>query len=377
MKKIAILSFINTKNYGGLLQAFALQNFLKSNGCEAFHINYKAPETITGNPAKRFLRKIYKRISFLFFDKKRHENEKKFRAKISLSTPCTVKEDIAKIPCDYFIVGSDQVWNPFLNNFDDAYLLSFETSARKVAFSASLGLTQRCPSNWKNELKSALPQFSFVSVRERTAKNLLCDLGGTNIVVSLDPTFLLTKNEWLDATKDFDSSVIPTKPFVLCYVMPGDTCLVKSMLKFARQIAKRERLRLCVIGLRDVNRLKFNSSFTFGAGPSEFVHLVSKSSYVITNSFHGTVFSTIFNKPFASFISKNGSSSSLSERIVDFLGEFDLTDRLMTEQSDFSQTPINQQMNANYFAKINQRINETKKILLGSVGQNENNLFLV
>lgn len=369
MKKIAILSFINTKNYGGLLQAFALQNFLKSNGCEAFHINYKAPETITGNPAKRFLRKIYKRISFLFFDKKRHENEKKFRAKISLSTPCTVKEDIAKIPCDYFIVGSDQVWNPFLNNFDDAYLLSFETSARKVAFSASLGLTQRCPSNWKNELKSALPQFSFVSVRERTAKNLLCDLGGTNIVVSLDPTFLLTKNEWLDATKDFDSSVIPTKPFVLCYVMPGDTCLVKSMLKFARQIAKRERLRLCVIGLRDVNRLKFNSSFTFGAGPSEFVHLVSKSSYVITNSFHGTVFSTIFNKPFFSFVSENGPSSALNERIKDLLHELDLEDRLITEASDYENKLSNTKAAIIPADKMNRKIMETKQILLGGLSQ--------
>ena len=377
MKKIAILSFINTKNYGGLLQAFALQNFLKSNGCEAFHVNYKAPEAITGNPAKRFLRKIYKRLSFLFFDKTRNKNEKTFRAKISLSTPCSAKEDIAKIPCDCFIVGSDQVWNPFLNNFDNAYLLLFETTARKVAFSASLGLTQRCPNNWKNELKSALPQFSFVSVREETAKNLLCDLGGNNIAVSLDPTFLLTKNEWLDATNSFDPSVIPTKPFVLCYVMPGDTHLVKNMIKFARQIAKKEKLKLCVIGLRDIDRLKLNSSFTFGAGPSEFVQLISKSSYVVTNSFHGTVFSTIFNKPFTSFISKNGSSSSLSERIVDFLGEFDLTDRLMTEQSDFSQKPINQQIDAGYFEKMDQRISETKKLLLRSVGQNENNLFLV
>lgn len=369
MKKIAILSFINTKNYGGLLQAFALQFFLKSNGYDAFHVDYKAPSVTTGGALKRVIRNAYRRISFLFFDKKRQINEAKFRKKIALTHFCGTKHDLSGIECDYFIVGSDQVWNPFLNNFDDSYLLSFETAGIKLAFSASIGLSQKCPNSWIKKFKDNLPKFALVSVREKTAKDFLSKICDVNIKESLDPTFLLTKNEWLEATRDCDSSIIPVKQFALCYVMPGDSKLVRRMIKFARQIAKKECLQLYVIGLRDSERLKHNKHFIFGAGPSEFVNLIDKSSYVITNSFHGTVFSTIFNKRFFSFVSENGSSSALSERIMDLLHEFDLEDRLITEASDYRNKLSNATTTIIPFDKMEQKIKETEQTLLEGLNQ--------
>ena len=137
-----------------------------------------------------FLKKV-------FFDKKRYKNEKRFRSELTFSDSiiCDLTS-LEMYETDCFLVGSDQVWNPFINGFDASYALSFKTSAKKIAYSASLGIDKNVPQKWLNTLADSLADFSYISVREESAKNILKPFVIRTINVDLDPTLLLNAKDY-------------------------------------------------------------------------------------------------------------------------------------------------------------------------------------
>lgn len=327
VNKVSILSYSTTKNYGGLLQMFALQKILIKQGYYAEHIRYREPKTVKTNSIKSFISKVYSIfLKKIVFDKKRQTNEERFRQELNFSKQLFCDSfELSNYQTDCFIVGSDQVWNPFINGFDDTYALLFNTTAKKIAYSASIGIDKNVPKKWIDALSLSLGDFSYISVREKSAKNILSPFVTNEINIDLDPTLLLNDEEYEQLAK---KSALKIKDnFILCYLMPGDTRVTKRILRDAKAIAKQNKLKIVIIGLRDINRFNiFNKSQLFGCGPYEYVYLLKNANVVLTNSFHGTALSVLFNKRLLPYInSKLDSSDYLGTRITNLTNTLGLS----------------------------------------------------
>lgn len=328
MKKISILSFANTKNYGGLLQAYALQFILSKEGFYVEHIDYSDFKPNQPNFIKRTISHIYRcTLQKMVFDRLRLKNQNHLKKLMLFSNHINNSIDLSNYDTDVLIVGSDQVWNPFLVNFDSSYLLSFNTKATKMSYSASFGLLNKTvPQKWLDALNESLKGYKYVSLREACSSTLI----KTESHVDLDPTLLLTNEEWRSVLlKHTDFNLIPKEDFVLCYLMPGDTKLTKAMLKEALLFSKARKKKLVVIGERDIKRLSPKRYYLFGCGPFEFLTLILNSYAVFTNSYHGTILSFKFKKEFYSFINDTSESNILASRIIDFAERFNLNGNLV------------------------------------------------
>jgi hypothetical protein len=226
---------------------------------------------------------------------------------------------------DYFkfLVGSDQVWNSEALYIDPFYYLRFAPKSKRISFSASFG-RDFIPKYNQNIIASYLREFSFITVREKSAFLIFDELRHHNFPTPkriLDPTLLISKEKWnilfnLNRFKQREN-------FILLYFlsMPNEI-LINKIVSFA----KTNKFKIIVIR-NDILRNKFNSSFV-DAGPIEFLSLVMQSEYVFTDSFHGTAFSINFNIQFFTFSRSDIGSTKQETRIFSLLEELGLLKRL-------------------------------------------------
>ncbi len=359
-KSVYILTYSTTSNYGGLLQMFSLYSIL-SREFDVSIVHYKNKSKLRRSKVRSFASNIYRHIfKFLYFDKKRNRSETKFKALMKYTDCVCSIEELSKFTPYAFIVGSDQVWNPFLNGFDPSFLLMFDTCSLKISYSASFGLTV-LPNKWIECLKNALKSFHKVSLREDSGIEILNIANYTgDYTIDLDPTLLLNETEWLDVLKIQESTIHDN--YVLVYLMPGDKKIERSMLLFAKKIAKDKSLKMIVIGRKNIDKLKPSKVNFYHAGPVEFVKLINDAEFVITNSFHGTAFSVNFNKQFYSFInSETPKNESLYSRIDDLLDKIGLRKRII----DIA-IPHNIPSNISIinFDAVNEKLNNLREISL-------------
>lgn len=330
--KIGILTFHWTVNYGGVLQAYALQQTLKDLGHTPIFINYhNEGEVLKALP---FYRKILHKgwnvtANLLFGRKKREKRTQIFRAehlRIS-SNLCRSEEELRKEEkMDLYIVGSDQVWNPELTSNVSVYLLRFASNSPKIAYAASFG-KKTVAEKYYPVFQEELAQFKKVSVREEDALALLEKMGVYGAKVVLDPVLLLSREQWKNV-----ASICPVKQdYILCYYMPTRDSSVTSAIKtLAEQIAEKTGYRIVNIGKKEYEKLKFWECNLLESGPAEFVALFAGAKYVVTNSFHGTAFSLKNNVPF--FVPVNFSipeDKRLSNRIECLLRMFGCSERIV------------------------------------------------
>lgn len=218
----------------------------------------------------------------------------------------------AKLSADVFIAGSDQIWNPLFNNGrDPSFFLQFG-EGRKMSYAASFGVSSLSSMDREN-MQRWLSSFCKISVREKTGLKLLDGLGISGVQVP-DPVFLLTKEYW----GRLASSKIGNEKFVLVYNLGP---LMQSIKECAQQLAHNHGLK--IVAVEELANISYADIRITDAGPCEFIELFVKASYVVTNSFHATSFSILFNIPFFSYI-KNATSS----RITDLLSFCGLETRL-------------------------------------------------
>lgn len=290
--KVGIFTFHSAHNYGAVLQAYALQTYLKSKGLEVHVIDY-CPETIKsfykpfGISDFRSFKTMLSRLLLFPASWKRYRNFDRFiHEKLSLD-----KLDLDCESCAYetFIYGSDQIWSPkILRGFDAVYFAGFEAAKgkRNISYAASMG-KNTLDSMEKNYCKEALERFNAISVREDSLKRTLSPLTKKNIEVVLDPTFMLTPSQW-----DQIAVNPPIKsPYVLVYQVEKN----EQVYKIAHSIAK--QIQGNVIELKSKLSLLHQSKYQC-ASPEEFIGLFRHASFVVTTSFHGTAFSILFNRPF-------------------------------------------------------------------------------
>ena len=299
MKKVGIITFHTALNYGAVLQTYALQNFLNEQGIENEIIDYECP----------FIEQCYKPFhienkkilnaivrGFLFgrtISKKRDRFNSFINNHLNLSEKYSDSKSINEVKDDYscFISGSDQVWSPITAGFDSVYFLDFADDNQKISYAASIG-TNEISEDLKMKYVERLDGFNEISVREESAKELLNDIGiKTKIEVHADPTLLLKKDNWSKLSVDLPNSIHSKYLLVFNVEKPIHD------LEFAKKKAKELDLQLVYLNDRTVKKDK-DITYIQAASPELFLSLFRNADMIVSNSFHGTVFSIIFKKQF-------------------------------------------------------------------------------
>lgn len=329
MKRVAIMTWYQHKNYGTTLQALALQRAVKKYGYYVEGIDYYSK----GYDRETFLEKILdrnriaegihnkiKRILYKsVFDKRKQERYRRFEEKyIALHDKTQTSSQLFSLnkEFDAFICGSDQIWSP--NEFNSKYFLDFvEDDKRKIAYAPSFGVSSIRDDCTRENIGKLISKIGHISVREEQGVNMLRDYYGVEAKVVLDPTLLLDADEWLEYS---NRSYEVESDTLLCYFL-GEN---KKVWKYVEKIAEEKKLKIAVIPVFDRDYIRKYKIFK-GVGPAEFISLFSKAAYVCTDSFHGTVFSIIFQRDFSVFkrFSDNNPKSQNS-RIINILGKLNL-----------------------------------------------------
>lgn len=337
--KIATITCHDVYNYGASLQAYALQEYCKAQGCQYVIIDYK-PDYLSrhfnlwgiANPIydKPLLRQLYllaklpQRIMAL---KKKRRFDAFTRRFLSLSSSRYLSNIEIKNNCpdaDLYIAGSDQIWNTFFpNGHDPAFYLDFvNRGAQKISYAASFA-TDRIYQNAESFVAKQIQNFDAVSVRETSALLLLQKLGCNDGIVVADPVFLLDCDQW-------SSIVEPPRPNRKKYILLYDCERSPLMKDLALDLKRKTGLPIYSVAATYGSYADSDYSLS---GPLEFLKLISESEYVLANSFHALAFSLIFRKKF--FIANR--SENINTRMVDFLSYLKLSDRLISDP-DFIST---------------------------------------
>lgn len=346
MKKIGIITIDKVNNYGAELQTLATQKAIVKLGYEAEVIDYlfyknpghkltKGSKPLFPLPFKRHAAEwLYPRLNrwkqlvstgnegrrreanFDAFHKKHTKFSKEYRTAEDLYT--------AKMDYDVYVVGSDQVWNP--NNYTslNPYFLKFAPKGkRRVSYASSIGVSN-IPEYAKDYYKEALQELDAVSVREEDAVKLVKEVSGVDAQWVLDPTLLLTGEEWKKYYNPI--SIIPEKYVLLYEITPCDY-LKQLALKASRELGCH------VVRInREAIRQESDDEIinVLDAGPAEFVWLFANAEMIMTNSFHGTAFSLNMEKNFFVVTPERKKNNSRQKSILRLVG---LEDRLIEENS--------------------------------------------
>ena len=330
MKRIAIVSRTHSINYGANLQAAALQRCLQKEGVDACYVDFSVDIPTKG--FRKILTWGYRVLRFFLGYPKRLKRTKAFRDRyVRFTKPITKAAELGSLEAEYdvFMSGSDQIWNPrYYENSKGLYLLTFVLDKPKVAYGSSFGV-EKISNSYKEIVRQSLSQYTRLSVREKKAQELLADCGITADYV-IDPTFLLTKDEWLSMCGQVQKQY--TRKYICCYVMSGATELNRYILRQAEHLKNElgSDVDVLIIGEKEYKGLFSSCSYVRDAGPLEFLKIINGAQFVLTSSFHGTCFSIIFQKDFYSVLSKKNKFNS---RIEDLLGSIQLSDRLRYKEN--------------------------------------------
>lgn len=334
--KIAVITLKDTPNYGGILQSYALQKSIKSLGHECALIDYtnigfKQKFTFLGKPANMgMVYWIYKKIQYPIMAQMTRKLFP-FYNKLDLTRHFDTPEELKELNSEYdaFITGSDQVWACDLNNFDDSFFLAFaEKGKLRISYAASLGRTLlMMKDNEKHFIAKGIQEMDAISVREKSDEEIIANLsgGGKKAKTVLDPTFLLSKDDWTRIAKRKKRN-----PYVLCYLIQSRKN-DRASLAFAKKIAKERSLEIVKV-CRGLTSVLWGETL-FIPTVEEWLGLFSDASYIVTNSFHGVAFSINFNKDFNAFI-EGEPTEGRNSRLHNICNAVDLANRIVVIDSN-------------------------------------------
>ena len=326
--KTGLVTFFHIHHYGAHLQACATAKKVKDLGSECEIVNYyvnqdnalfrkgKSPRALAANAHtalhKAALQRRYDR--FEAFAAEHLPIGEKFypdRAALYGERP----------EYDVILSGSDQIWNPTIfpdKHFDPVYFGTF-SAARRIAYAPSFAVKE-LPAGMETELEGYLKEYSHISTREKQGAKIVRAVTGREVPTVLDPTLLLTREEW---------SAIAQKPalaggYILAYCINKPGALAPYIERLAAETGL-PVVQLC--GIR--GKVHPKARQVMDAGPAEFLGWFENASYVCTNSFHGTVFSTVFQKPFFTTVAPQEMGDPTVSRTGNILAALGLTCRII------------------------------------------------
>ena len=349
MKKIGIITFHRAINYGAVLQVYALQQKVIGLGFDAEIIDYGLIGAVNAPFARKnilqkllnsivrpmnFIWRLVRRIESVLFKKDMEKQAAAFSAferdhlKMSTNAYHTDK-DLEGVEAFYdgIITGSDQVWNPLITQSDMVYFLNFVgDNNKKISYAPSFG-SDSIPEDLKDPIAHEINKIKYLSVRERTGAEIIKSISNREAQIVLDPTLLLRGEEWMENIPENKINV----PYIFCYALLNDP----EISRFCKHLSKVTgykivRLSLYHDSFQRTNEY-FDTSTTYvnDSGPLEFLSYLSNASIVVTNSFHGTVFSINFKKDFFVLLPEHS-----VERIVNTLDLYGLSDRILKNGSE-------------------------------------------
>lgn len=329
--KIVTITCHRAINHGAMLQAYALVAYLRSCGHDVKIIDYipyymRKVRLLQGSPRyNKFGLGLLYAIFKLPWRLKMRRDARAFNLFSDKYLPKTSTylsiDELRNNPpeADCYIAGSDQIWNTsFPNGSDPCYYLDFGSSnILKVSYAASFA-TSEIEQGKENLVQTFLKNFNRISVREKSALNILSTMGlkGCRVV---DPIFLLNKSDWdllVSEEKDGDSDI--NNRYVLVYDFMNDSIISEIVKRYAR-------LNNCMIYSIFDNASHYANKCFQGYGPLFFVKLIKNAQCVISNSFHGTAFSMLYHRPFWVINRSDG----LNVRMKDLLESYNLQCRLI------------------------------------------------
>ncbi len=356
--KIGILTYHDAHNYGAVLQAYALKTYLNKQGHDATLVNYHHKDVPDGFPRERKMKKCETKEELDIFLKEMEYSAKdhderwiKFDSFIKQlidnnSYVYDSEEELEKIQdIDVFICGSDQIWNSDITGeLNKGFFLYFNTKAKKISYAASMGI-DALREDEEADFKKYINNLDSIGVREDSLKEYSEKFTDKKVTKTLDPTFLLEKKDYEDLLTE-----VKFEKYILIYALGPDSRLTK----LANYIAKEKNLK--IVELNDCKKENYQFEQVSNAGPSDFLSLIYNADFVITNSFHGTIFSIIFNKEFYTLTRLNRNS-----RMKSLLGNIGLGDRLLDQNIDID---INKTINFKDAEKLLEKDVEIAKTYL-------------
>lgn len=338
--KIAIITLNQNDNYGNRLQNYALQNYLFNMfNIEKIDTIWYDPKYTYVSPIDIFNWKTWIKY-FINWKKQRNYLKKeylkdnirmynigKFTKKINTKLDFKIKDNLSE-EYDYFIVGSDQVWNPNFwskkNNHASIRFLKFVPKEKRIAYAASIAVPE-IPKDKESFFRDSLNGMKAISMREKAGVNLVKKLIGREVPVVVDPTILLFKEEW---------QMIELKPewysgekYILTYFLGNSSPVIEK-------IAKKNNWK--IYNLMDKNNFDLYTSRV-----EEFVYLIDHAQLVATDSFHACVFSILVNTPFLVINRQQKGMADMTSRIDTLLELFGYQDRyIVNGKCDLSDEKI-------------------------------------
>lgn len=319
MKKIGIATFHFADNYGAVLQTYALYNLIKKmEDCNVEIINYIP----NGYQYSKCWNTIYQRKEF---DKKREMFER------FLIQYCDLNIN-KKVNCiedneyDICCVGSDQIWNTSFDISNEYFLPHLKSGVRKISYAASIGVSVSSPAFNKEWFKRYISDFDFISIREYEHVDVVSQLSHKVCNCVLDPTLLLSEDDYEKLLPKKEN----TTPYVLFYWLSHDRNLMRGV-ELTNTIARKYNLKV-IHSVYDVSNNMFvnQGECMIYDSIEDFLWLVKNADFVVTNSYHGTIFSMIFRKPFYTFIVE-----SMKSRIDTLATNIDISKHIVCEYISF------------------------------------------
>lgn len=318
---IGILTFHNAHNYGAVLQAFALREALRKRGHNTEIINYRnakiesSYETILPMPKEKYSLRHLRGNWILFQKRKAIKFAQRDWAKQCIkfsefinhvlleNNPNTIRpEKINEKNYDLIIFGSDQIWTEWLTGgYDPVFFGNFQTKAKKVSYAAS-----RFNANFNSMeidyFASNLKDFRLISVREQELANSLSEICQREISVVLDPTLLINKDDYRVLEKEIEEK----SPYILAYFLYEDSNLMECALAISAE------MKLPLVEIHYYKQIKLGKHKQVAdCGPGEFLTYIRNAEFILTNSYHGLIFSTIYKKNFYCVYDKDSRKDNL------------------------------------------------------------------
>ena len=319
--KIGIITFFNYCNFGAALQAYGLSRTLQALGHEPEYIDYTCP--FIGNPFTLHSLKTRGPVGYVYnaagrlFYLPRHEPFRAFRELIPHTGPVN-PGNIALYGerYDKYITGSDQVFSARLTDFDTNFFLSFvQDGSKKISYAASFGGSGIDESR-REDYARLLRDFAALSVREDYGADLVRQLTGREAAVTLDPTLLLHREDWAELAAPSRKK----RPTLLVYQLGFSRAVTDA----ARQIAKERRLHVEYIPFPLGGVVP--GRYQLHLGPREWLAQFRDADYIVTDSYHGIIFSILFEKKF--LVVADGQHKN--QRVLSLLERLGLMDRVIS-----------------------------------------------
>lgn len=363
--KIGIITMPLCANYGGTLQNWALQQVLKRMGHEPitlrFPVMYQGMSNIhywTKVFPMQAVRYIYHKFKGGKYEmpltigpwKKSVRGMERFvdeHINVTEYLPNLKMDDVRRYGIDALVVGSDQIWRPVMYDAIKYYFLGFtgDSGILRIAYAPSVALDE-----WPYkpevtvQLKELIKEFSAVSVREKSSVKLLKDNLGVDAQWVLDPTMLMKKEDYIEVCKSVPES---KEPFVFAYILD----MTDEKRNMAELVAKKQG---CNVRFLTADKVKSNDTI------EKWLANFRDAKYVITDSYHGTVFSLIFQKQFYTFYNTYRGNARM-DSLKEISG---LEDRFVTEATEELEGDID-------FAEVEEKIEkmriESERFLKGQL----------